>query len=89
MPTRVIDFSYMFWWLYRICIRACPAPSGTQCVDSNSGHMKKGAFGVNAKHVACVDAHIRVYQWNHWIRSEDRWAAWVKVLQFCNETMEQ
>ena len=51
--------------------------------------MKKGAFGVNAKHVECVDAHIRVYQWNHWIRSEDRWAAWVKVLQFCNETMEQ
>ena len=68
------------------CIATHP---GTQCVDSNSGHLKTAALSVNARHREAVDAHLRVFQWNHWIRSADRWAEWEKVLVYCNETMHQ
>ena len=43
--------------------------SGTQSADSNAGHAKRQCEGVNAKHIDAIDAHVRLFQWHHWIQA--------------------
>lgn len=48
---------------------------GTQSLDSIGGHLKKGAYAVNARFQERIDERMREGQWHHWVRFEDRWEA--------------
>ena len=55
--------------------------AGTQSLDGLWKHVKKALESVQASDPQGVRTHVKLFQWHHWHRMDDRWAILGQILK--------
>ncbi|OLP85821.1 hypothetical protein AK812_SmicGene33147 [Symbiodinium microadriaticum] len=58
-----------------------PSRKGTQSLDGLWKHVKKALESVQASDPQGVRTHVKLFQWHHWHRMDDRWAILGQILK--------